>query len=89
MTNRPSSSEHIDAAAARLAHLGALSAHTDSVERNILAAAEKRLEIVEADLSSLRPRVNLEEGAASRYQELVLERGNLNLVIARAKEALP
>lgn len=85
---REPSSAHLDAARARLADLGGLSAHTADTERRILEAAEHRLEAVQADLDKLRPRVNLDDDAADRYSALVLERGQLSTVIAQSREAL-
>ena len=88
MTKIASSSDHLEAARARLTHLGGLSAHTAAVEGKILESAEARLSVVEQDIATLRPRVNLDGDAAEKYQALVLERGQLKIVIARAGEAL-
>ena len=79
---------HIEAAKRRLAHLGALSARTVETERKILAAAEDRLAAVEADRASLRSRALIDPAAADRYQALTLERGQIETVIGRAREAL-
>ncbi len=80
--------KHVAGAKARLAHLAGLAEKTDATEHKILAAAMERLELVDCDLSKLRPRVNLDDAAAERYQELTLERGQLALVIAKARSAL-
>ena len=79
---------HIDASKRRLAHLAGLAAKTEEAERRILAAATHRIEAVEADLGVLRPRVQIDPAAAGRYQELTLERGQLQVAIARAREVL-
>lgn len=81
-------SEHIEAAKRRLIHLSGLTGKVDGAERRILEAAEHRLAAVSADLASLRPRVNTDPAAAGRYQDLVLERGQLAQVIASAKRSL-
>lgn len=80
--------QHIAAAKTRLAHLAELSARTEATERRILAAAEERLATVAADLDSLRPRVTLDDNAARAYQDLTLERGRLEMVIAQSRRAL-
>ena len=76
-------------ARAHLGELGALSAKTDAAERKILAAAEKRHAVVLAELEELSPGV---EGAGDadqdRYLELVAERGQLHIVIAKARQVL-
>lgn len=80
--------KHIAATRARLAHLGELAERTAATERNILAAAEDRLKAVMADLDTLRARVNLDPDAAERYAARTLERGQLETVIARARQVL-
>jgi hypothetical protein len=77
--------QHIEAARARLAHLAGVAAKTDKAEHTILASAQDRLEAVTRDLETLRPRVNLDQGAADRYMELTQERGTLATVIAQAQ----
>ena len=66
-----------------------MAAKTLEAERRILAAAEDRLGQVEADIQKLRPRVVLDQDAAEDYQRLVLERGQLAMVIARARQVTP
>ena len=84
---RPSSPDrHIEAAKRRLGHLAGVAAKTLEAECRILAVAEDRLRQVEADLQKLRPRVYLDQDAADDYQRLVLERGQLALVIAQARQ---
>ncbi len=57
-------------------------------EKRILESAEDRLTHVQKQLESLRPQVLLDDAAADRYQELILERGQLHQTIAMAKHAL-
>ena len=72
----------------RLVHLHGLAAKTDAAERSILAAAEDRHAEVLADIASLAPRALTDPAAADRHQRAVLERGQLEAVIARARAAL-
>lgn len=80
--------KHIDGAKRRLAHLAGLAATTADTERRILAAAEHRLAAVDADLGALRPRTVIDPDAADRYRALTLERGQIEIVIGRAREHL-
>jgi hypothetical protein len=79
---------HIAAAKRRLQHLSRLADKSVAAEQKIKSAAEKRLSAVDAELVTLRPRVNLEEEAGDRYQDLTLERGQLATVIESARVAL-
>lgn len=80
---------NIERARTQLGELGALAQKTEAAERKILAAAEKRLGVVQAEIEKARPGVEAAEGTAQdRYLELVAERGKLQMVIARAKKAL-
>lgn len=72
----------------RLGHLAQLAARTDESERRILEAAERRLVEVTAELDRLRPAITTDEQALDDYQELTLERGQLEIVIATARENL-
>lgn len=80
--------EHIGAAGKRLGHLAGLAHRTEAAERAILAHATEMLAKVEADLPKLRPRVQTDPEAASRYQELTMERGRLEQIIAQARKTL-
>ncbi|WP_431860155.1 hypothetical protein [Azospirillum sp.] len=80
--------QHIEAAKRRLVHLAGLAEKTAETERRILAAAEERLAAVCADLDKLRPRALTDQDAGEQYQALTLERGQLETVIARAREVL-
>jgi hypothetical protein len=82
------SDKHLPAARTRLGHLASLSEKTEATERRILAAAEDRLAAVEKDLATLQPRVHLDVDAGDRYQALTAEKGQLTIVIARARQVL-
>lgn len=88
MTSRTSPEPHIEGAKRRLVHLAGLSGRTEEAERKIMEAAEDRLTAIDADLSKLRARVNLDGNVADRYQALTLERGQCVLVVERAKQVL-
>ena len=80
---------HIEKARAGLSDLHGLAAKTERTERNILAAAEKRHTEVCAAIERARPGVEAaSESAQQRYTDLVTERGQLDVVIARARKAL-
>lgn len=80
---------HIDRARTHLGELAALAQKTEAAERRILAAAEQRLEAVQAEIEKARPGVEAADDAAQdRYLELVTERGKLHTVIAKARQAL-
>ncbi|MBI1207439.1 MAG: hypothetical protein GC191_09160 [Azospirillum sp.] len=82
------SEKHLAAAKSRLLSLAGIAAKTEATERNILAAAEARLKLVQADLDRLAPRVNLDPAAADQYVAATTEIGHLRMVIARAIAAL-
>jgi hypothetical protein len=84
----PTLSQHIAAARTRLGHLAGLSARTDAAERAILKAAQARLAAIQADLDKLRGRAVADPALGDRYTALVLERGQVELVIAHARQAL-
>lgn len=74
---------------ADLADLGSLAAKTETAEQRILAAAEKRIAAVTAQLDKMRPGIEAQpEDAQQRYQDLVTEKGQLQVVIGRAQRAL-
>lgn len=73
----------------QLGTLAGLAAKTEAAERKILASAEKRLAVVQAQIDRARPGVEAAPDAAQdRYLELVRERGQLHQVIARARQTL-
>lgn len=88
MTDKRRPDQHLAAARSRLLHLAGLAAKTEATERQILAAAEARLAAVRADLDKLRPRALTDAAAGDRYRELTLEAGQIETVIAQAREAL-
>lgn len=67
----------------RLKALSAIGSQAESTAEQIHEAAGKRLEMVNGEIEKLRPRVNLSDEAAQRYQDLVLERGHLQKVMSR------
>lgn len=80
---------HIDKTKSQLGELGRLSAKTEQAERNILANAENRLQVVQADIDALQSGIEgKSEEDQSRYTELISERGTLHQVISRSKSAL-
>lgn len=80
---------HIEKARAKLGDLHDLATKTAHTERNILAAAEKRHTEVCAAIERARPGVEAaSDSAQQRYTDLVAERGQLDVVIARARKAL-
>jgi hypothetical protein len=80
--------KHIAGTKSRLAQLAGLAARTEAAERRIAGAAEDRRAALCADLDKLRPRVHLDPGAAEQYQALVLERGQIDTVLANARRVL-
>lgn len=80
--------EHHKAIHNRLTRLATLSAKTDAAERRILESAEHRREAVQKQIAQLRPRALLDDAAGERYQDLILERGRLDIVIANARARL-
>jgi CHAD domain-containing protein len=81
--------KHIEQTQSQLGELHGLSAKTEAAEQRILSAAIKRLDVVNAAIERARPGVEgAPDNAQDRYVALVNERGQLNLVIAKAKRAL-
>ncbi len=72
----------------RLGDLHALSARTDASEQRILTQSISRMDAIQKKLDALRPRVLISSLASAEYQALILERGKLNMVIARSKSHL-
>lgn len=80
---------HIEKTRGQLGDLHELAAKTERTERNILAAAEKRHAEVCQAIERTRPGVEAApESAQQRYTDLVTERGQLDVVIAKARQAL-
>ena len=79
---------HIDKTRASLGELAGLAAKTDAAERRILENAERRLADVQRELDGIK---GAEFGTADQqehYSDLIKERGQLQLVIAKAREVL-
>ena len=87
MTRRAPSDDHIDAARSRLGDLSGLAARTHAAELRILEEAERRREAVQSDLDKLKPRAIGDTSAGDEYQRLLVERGQLDIIIAKAREA--
>ena len=80
---------HISNTRAHLGELHGLAAKTEAAERRILEQANRRLDEVNAAIERARPGVEgAPESAQDRYLGLVQERGQLNVVIAKARKAL-
>ncbi len=80
---------HIEKARTHLGELHDLATKTEHTERNILAAAEKRHAEVCKAIERARPGVEAApESAQQRYTDMVAERGQLDVVIAKARKAL-
>lgn len=80
---------HLEKARTDLGDLHALGEKTEAAERNILRSAEKRHASVVRDLDDLRPGINgKDDDEQDRYLELTRERGQLDLVIGRARNIL-
>lgn len=80
---------HMDKARAHLGELHDLASKTATTEKNILAAAQKRHAEVCAAIERARPGIEAaNDTAQQRYTDLVSERGQLEVVIAKARKAL-
>ena len=76
------------AARQRLQHTQALLTKTDRSEQAILDAALQMQGETASKLQSLAPRVHLDQGASDEYEQTVLQRGQLDMVIAKARQSL-
>lgn len=80
---------HIENARRDLGELHGLAARTEAAEHRILEQAVRRHGEVVAAIERARPGVEgAPDAAQQRYLDLVSERGQLEVVIARAREAL-
>lgn len=80
---------HMEKARNQLGDLGALASKTELAEKKILAQAQKRLTEVETAIERARPGVEAApDTAQDRYLDLLKERGQLSIVIAKAQHAL-
>lgn len=80
--------QHINTTRRHLGELGAMSAQNEAAERKILARAESMLSDVQEKIEAARPRAMTDGDGAQVYTDLVMERGRLQHVIARAKQVL-
>lgn len=80
---------HIEKTRTHLGQLHGLAAKTEQAERNILAAAEQRHGVVVAEIERARPGIEgADDAAQQRYTDLIAERGQLEVVMAKARQAL-
>lgn len=80
---------HINKARSTLGELGSLASKTEQAERKILESAELRLDDVQSQIERLRAGIEIApQSDQDRYAALIAERGQLNIVIAKAKAAL-
>ena len=71
---------HIDKTQKHLGELSGLASKTEAAERRILAAAQKRLADVQAEIQQLGPGIEGRPDAdQDKYIELVAERGQLTM----------
>lgn len=78
--------QHLTNTRNQLGELATLSARTDAAEQNILRAAEQRLTEVEAMIKRALPGIEAApDRAQDRYMDLVKERAQLRLIIAKAQ----
>lgn len=80
---------HIDNTRRKLGELGAMSQQTEAMERKILARAEQLLAEIEKGLGDARVAA-MAGGDKERddYQNMIAERGRLQIVIARSNSVL-
>jgi vacuolar-type H+-ATPase subunit H len=80
---------HIANTQEKLGDLAGLADKTERTERRILEQAEKRLTEVQTAIDRARTGIEAApDDAQQRYQQLIVERGQLQMVIAQAKKAL-
>lgn len=71
-----------------LGALSELSARTEAADRRIHKQAIKALDSVNQKIEALRPQALASEEAGARYRALILQRGKLAMVVARARHAI-
>lgn len=79
---------HIKNTRRHLGELGAMSAQNEAAERKILERAEAMLTDVQKKIEAGRPKAVTDGDGGQTYQDLILERGRLQQVIAKAKQVL-
>jgi hypothetical protein len=85
MAAQSSPDRHIAAAKLRLGHLAGLSARTDDSEHSILEAAQDKCAAIQVDLDKLHQRALTNPEAARQYESMLVERGQLENIIAHAR----
>jgi len=81
--------KHISDTRTHLGELNSLANKTDKAERQILERASARLEEVNAQIKRAQPGLEgAPDASQDRYLELVQERGQLQMVIAKARSVL-
>lgn len=85
----PAMKQHIENTRRQLGELGVMAHQIDQAERKILARAEELLEGVQKKIDEASKTVLAQGDEASQeYQDLIMERGRLQHVIAQAREVL-
>lgn len=79
---------HIEKARGALGELHGLATKTEAAEQRILAAANERLASVQKEIDAAGNVEAADEAAQDAYLELIRERGQLHVVIAKARKAL-
>ncbi len=79
---------HIGKAQAQLGDLAALKSKTDQAEKNILDLAEKKLAGIQKQLNKMQGVEFSSEDLQDSYNNLIAERGQLQLVISKAHIAM-
>jgi 4-diphosphocytidyl-2C-methyl-D-erythritol kinase len=77
---------HIDDTHRKLGELAVMAQQTEAAERKILARATQRLDEVQAELKEAGSHALT--GGGDKYMALVQERGQLQQVIAQARQVL-
>lgn len=77
---------HVDDTHRKLGELAAMSRQTQDAEKQILARATERLEQVQTELKDAGAAALT--GGGEKYMELIAERGQLQQVIAQARQHL-
>lgn len=73
----------------QLGELGAMAQQTEDMERRILSIATERLDAMQGDLERARVEaLTGDDGAKTRYSDMVTERGRLEQIIATAHAVL-
>ncbi len=81
--------KHMEKVISSLTDLSGLAGKTEAAERNIFKAANRRLKAVQVEIERARPGVEAApESTQERYLALISERGQLQVVISKARQAL-